>query len=464
MAYRNVSPLFMPPGSTQGNTFPSKRGNGGNGNGNDNGKDNVNGDGDGTRSDSVSIKSKRITPELSSIPQFETYRNQAYWDDHNSKIARIPGVYWDEGGYSSSPLPHMYMTPPTGMPTPPPRPFAPLLSRNEHRRRRAAAEQAAREEAAREESAEESAVDDEALAWTSMPTRPALPFAPLTSRAEKNKRKAAAEAAAREQAAEEEAAKEQSSDESVTDHDDLAWTAMPTRPPRPFAPLTSRAEKNRRKAAAESAAKESATSNVATALANTALETACRDMQTAADLAGLAIKNATMHNMIAKNALQGNVPALPVTQATAAPPVPTAAAQPVTPARSSPPIPRAEPLKPADLLTMARRRLGDLTADLRRQENEACDREDRLETLLGHARDIRSRAMQDRSNGLVIVRDRRKRLAALEIRLLNDEGIDPDELVGLVNPLMLEEPVEREAFERMRVEGNEREVEYEDES
>ena len=100
-----------------------------------------------------------------------------------------------------------------------------------------------------------------------------------------------------------------------------------------------------------------------------------------------------------------------------------------------------------------------LAADLRKQENDACDREEHLATLLEQAREIRARAIQDRSNGLVIIRDRKKKLEDLEKRIFNNEEIDPDELVGLVGPLKLEEPVERAEFERMRVEGRGEELE-----
>lgn len=151
----------------------------------------------------------------------------------------------------------------------------------------------------------------------------------------------------------------------------------PTASPRPFAPLTSRAERQRRKAARESAA-----------------------------------------------------PRVP---------------------HSPPPPPQNVDME--DLLGKAHRHLNALAADLRKEEKDACDREEHLATLLEHAREIRSRAIQDRSNGLVIIRDRKKKLEELEKRLFNDEEIDPAELIGVVDPLKLKEPVEREEFERMKVEG-----------
>ena len=45
------------------------------------------------------------------------------------------------------------------------------------------------------------------------------------------------------------------------------------------------------------------------------------------------------------------------------------------------------------------------------------------------------------------------------MRLLNDEMIDPAELVDLVEPLRLEVPVEPAEFVKMRVEGRGREHE-----
>jgi hypothetical protein len=158
-----------------------------------------------------------------------------------------------------------------------------------------------------------------------------------------------------------------------------------------------------------------------------------------------------MPNTIATNALSGNAPTQPSTQAHAAP----------RGLHPAPPAPR--PLDTNDFLVRANYHLNTIAADLRKQENDACDREEHLATLLEQAREIRLRAIQDRSNGLVIVRDRKKKLNELEKRIFNNEEIDPAELVGLVGPLKLEEPVERGEFERMRVEGrgNEREDGYE---
>ena len=213
----------------------------------------------------------------------------------------------------------------------------------------------------------------------------------------------------------------------------------PKQSPRPFAPLTSRAERNKRKAARESASIERATPN--DAIANTALGTASRDMQTAVQLASAAAGDAAMHTTIARNALRGNAAFPPTIEANAAPRGPSFA----------PPATRT--IDTQDLLISAHRHLDSLAAGLRKQQNDACEREDHLASLLEQARDIRARTMQDRSNGLVIIRDRKKRLRELEERILNNEIIELDELVGLVDPLRLEQGVERGEFERMRVEG-----------
>lgn len=201
----------------------------------------------------------------------------------------------------------------------------------------------------------------------------------------------------------------------------------PTASPRPFAPLTSRAERNRRKAANESAPPDNA-------IANAAPETTGPDMQTAA-------KDSAMHNTIATNTLPGNVPTQPTTQAHAAPHGP----------QFAPPSP--ETVGTGDLLVNAHRHLNALAANLRKQEHDACDREEHLAARLEDARELRARAIQDRSNGLVIIRDRKRKLDALERRILNDETIDPDEMIALLDLVKLEQPVGREEFERMKVEG-----------
>ena len=197
------------------------------------------------------------------------------------------------------------------------------------------------------------------------------------------------------------------------------------RPTPPFAPLTSRAERNRRKAAAESATPDHAT----------APESAGRDTQTAAR------DSATHNNTSASNTLRGNAATQPFTQAPTAP-------------RGPPPAPPApQTVDTGALIGNAHRHLNALAADLRKEQNDACEREEHLATLLEHAREIRARAIQDRSNGLVIIRDRKKKLEELERRVFNNEMIDPAEFIGLVDPLKLEEPVERGEFERMKVEG-----------
>ncbi|GAB7326503.1 hypothetical protein MBLNU13_g10496t1 [Cladosporium sp. NU13] len=202
----------------------------------------------------------------------------------------------------------------------------------------------------------------------------------------------------------------------------------PTASPRPLAPLTSRAERRRRKAASESATPDHAS-------ANTTLESAGRYTQTAAR------DSAVHNNTSASNTLRGDASTQPSTQAIAAPRGPN----------SAPPAPQI--VDTGVLIGNAHRHLNALAADLRKQQNDACEREEHLATLLEHAREIRSRVIQDRSNGLVIIRDRKKKLEDLEKRRLNNETIDPAELIGLVDPLKLEEPVERGEFERMKVEG-----------
>ena len=200
------------------------------------------------------------------------------------------------------------------------------------------------------------------------------------------------------------------------------------RPTPPFAPLTSRAERNRRKAAAEGAMPDHAT-------ANTAPESAGRDTQTAAR------DSAAHNNTSASNTLRGDAPTQPPAHAAAAR------------RRQHPAPPAPQNIDTEALIGNAHRHLNALAADLRKEQNDACEREEHLATLLEHAREIRARAIQDRSNGLVIIRDRKKKLEELERRVFNNEMIDPAEFIGLVDPLKLEEPVERGEFERMKVEG-----------
>ena len=207
------------------------------------------------------------------------------------------------------------------------------------------------------------------------------------------------------------------------------------RPTPPFAPLTSRAERNRRKAAAESATLDHATANTAPESPGRGTQTAARD-------------SAAHNNTSASNTLRGNAPTQPSTQAA------------VAPRRQHPAPPAPQTVDTRALIGNAHRHLNALAADLRKEQNDACEREEHLASLLEHAREIRARAIQDRSNGLVIIRDRKKKLEELERRLLNNETIDPAEFIGLVDPLKLEEPVERGEFERMKVEG--RREEHED--
>lgn len=261
-------------------------------------------------------------------------------------------------------------------------------------------------------------------------------------------------------------------------------TGGPAQSLRPFSPFTSRAERNRRKAANESANAATGSSNSALvrtalaagsrdmetaaelaglaarnaalhndiariaairtpdqAVATAALETSSRDLQNAVQLANLAARNASMHNDIARKALKGKAPDRPATQENAAPhrPQPAQQAKPAT--------------TPIDLLHSARHHLDTLSADLRKQENDACDREEHLATLLEHVREIRSHAIQDRKNGLVIIRDRSKKLEELEKKLLDKEEVDGEEMLELLRPLKLHEPVERETFEKMEVDG-----------
>jgi len=316
MADGDSSPLFMPQGTPEGNSSPAKHGDGaGSGNDSDRG--------------SISIKSERGTPEFEGATD-----DQAFWDDSNSKIAPIPGANM------------------------------------------------------------EPEVKDEDERFPNHPRH--INAFPARGR--------------------------------------------PTRFPRPFAPLTSRAERQRRKAANGSANHD----NDATpdqAIANNALETAGRDMQTATQSASNVANKAATQNTIATNALHGDAPTQVATQAKAAP----------QGLQQAPPAPQTVDTK--DLLVRAHHHLNTLAANLRKQQNDACDREEHLAALLDHARAIRSLAIQDRSNGLVVIRDRKRKLNELEKRLLNNETIDPAELVGVVDLLKLEEGVERGEFERMRVEG-----------
>lgn len=230
----------------------------------------------------------------------------------------------------------------------------------------------------------------------------------------------------------------------------------------------------RRQAAAEAEAAAAAvtattavtvTSAPNTAVASIALDQATRTLGYALQFADLAAKNASMHHNIAKNALKGNPPLLPAVQNnvrpfTQAPPQPALPAftapleQPAPPINADP-----QPIDPLHLAQRARHHLDTLATDLRRKENEACEHEEHLSTQLEQARDLRERAIEDRREGLAIIRAREREVRGLERKLHAHEYVGMDEMVKILQPLKLEETLHRDASTRMEHEGGEDENE-----
>lgn len=69
--------------------------------------------------------------------------------------------------------------------------------------------------------------------------------------------------------------------------------------------------------------------------------------------------------------------------------------------------------------------------------------------MLEQAREIRERAITDRRNGLLIIRDRERKVSELERKFRNGEEVDPAEMYELLLPLNLAAPVGREIAELM---------------
>lgn len=275
---------------------------------------------------------------------------------------------------------------------------------------------------------------------------------------------------------------------SVKEESSPSPPLSPSPPPRPpnqpaprihkFAPLTSRNERMRRQAAAEAeAAAATATAAVTVApnqaVASVALEQASQTLGIALQFADLAAKNASMHHTIAKNALKGNPPLLPAVQNNV-PPLTEPPPQTAPPAFTAPPAlpaplafaaPLAQPVQqthvdpqridPLHLAQRARHHLDTLANDLRRKENEACEHEERLSTQLEQARDLRERAIEDRREGLAIIRAREREVRGLERRLQAHEYVEMDEMVEILKPLKLEEVLHRDALTTMEHEGRE---------
>lgn len=249
--------------------------------------------------------------------------------------------------------------------------------------------------------------------------------------------------------------------------------------PRPrihkFAPLTSRSERMRRQAAAEAeataAVSTTATTAVTvtsapnTAVASVALDQATRTLGYALQFADLAAKNASMHHNIAKNALKGNPPVLPAVQnngppPTQLPPQPASLALPAPPAQPAPPTNAdPQPIDPLHLAQRARHHLDTLATDLRRKENEACEHEEHLSTQLEQARDLRERAIEDRREGLAIIRAREREVRSLERKLHAHEYVGMDEMVKILQPLKLKEALHRDASATREDEASEVESE-----
>jgi hypothetical protein len=127
---------------------------------------------------------------------------------------------------------------------------------------------------------------------------------------------------------------------------------------------------------------------------------------------------------------------------------------------SNPTSPKPKiPATPENLMAAARQQLNDQAKKYRELENDACDREEELADHWAIARHLRVRAIEERRNALVVIRHRRRQMAALQG--MSAKEIFERGLMALLLPLHVEkEPrAGTEEFERMVIEGEEAGVE-----
>jgi hypothetical protein len=127
---------------------------------------------------------------------------------------------------------------------------------------------------------------------------------------------------------------------------------------------------------------------------------------------------------------------------------------------SNPTSPKPKiPATTESLIAAACQQLNDQAKKYRDLENDACDREEELADHWAAARHLRVKAIEERRNALVVIRHRRRQLAALQG--MSAKEIFERGLMGSLLPLHVEkEPRAGTAeFERMVVEGEEAGVE-----
>lgn len=386
------SPLFVPQGTPEGNASPSQRDNG-------NGTYGSGNKGKGRARDTPNPQDRHPRPS----ERFEAFwafeREASSWENYEQELKEESPEIKEEEESSPSPSP-----PPYARPNHPARhihPFAPLTSHNERLRRQAAQQAAAA--AAVAEGAPNTLVANAALTEATLQLGYGIQMAEAATRS--------AEAAKRDAEA---------AMQTASMHHTIAKHALGGDATRPFA-----------------------TNNIALpprmphqpVIHYNAQRPNMAPPTVIEDLAHLAN---TPHPQIAGNQpLLPNIPHPPVTGNHPLPPVPPQTQE------------ERERTDPLVIIQRSYHHLGNLATSLRRQENEACDREEHLSTMLEQAREIRERAITDRRNGLLIIRDRERKVSELERKFRNGEEVDPAEMYELLLPLNLAAPVGREIAELM---------------
>jgi hypothetical protein len=491
MNERDSSPLFTPQDEPEGSASPPKRG-----------EENSsrNGNDDGMDTDMIDIQPNHDTLESQSNPQ-ERYAQGAesmtFWNGSNDQNGASHGSKTKpkvkDGQLPSLPAPLNTFTP-INSPKPSPRSFSPLTSKAERKRRRAERERAAAAAAAAANGPPDQTVartapetsDPDTIVVTrpanGLPNRDIAHTTPETSDPDTIVVAQRANPATRLVSPyEAEAAKtynkppndtlEPSDDDdniivaphrtpctrpvsqyeaeaartynkprndSLETSDDDEDTIVVARRPRPGRPTIQPASPS------NAAAPKTSNRTPNDAIASFALGNSSRE---SVGLRYLAARNTTVHKELKRQRIEN---ATPNRFATGGGDNPCFSLP--RPASAQPSKKAAETLQ---LLPGARQHLDFLQVKLREEQDAACDREEHLTVLLDQARDIRERAITDRENGLVIIRDRKMKLESLEKRLKVGEEIDDGELMELLRMLDLSVPVDREAFEKMKRDGSE---------
>jgi hypothetical protein len=493
MNERDSSPLFMPQDEPEGNASLPKRGEeSSSGNGNGNGMD----------TDMIDVRSDQDASESQPNPQ-EPYaqgaESMAFWHGSNNQVGASHGLKAvpevKDGQFSGPPPPLNTNTfTPITSPKPAPRSFSPLTSKAERKRRRVE-----REKAAAAAAAAASEPPDPTVAHTApetsdhdittvarpvngTPKQDVAPTALETSDPDTIVVAQRANSATRLVSPyEAEAAKTYNkppNDTLETSDDDDNIIVAPRRTPAttPVSPYEAEAAKTYNRppndalktsddnedtivvarrprpgrptiqptSPYDAAAPKTSNAPPNEALASFALGNSSRE---SVGLRHLAARNTIVHKELKRQRIENATP-----NRFATPGGNNSCFSLPRPAQAQASKKAAESLK---LLPGARQHLDFLQTKLREEQDAACDREEHLTVLLEQARDIRKRAITDRENGLVVIRNRKMKLESLEQRLRAGEEIGDGELMELLKMLDLGVPVEREAFEKMKRDGSE---------